>query len=331
MLKADPTQMHLAGQWSADRPLTSCRFDPQGKFLLAGAEDYDVHRWDVATNKLVTLSGHESWVRAMGFSPDGQSFYSGGYDGQLIWWPLAADKPRPVRKIAGHQGWIRALAVHPAGTLVATCGNDRLVKVWNSADGKLVHELAGHTSHVYNVAFHPDGHGLVSCDLLGNFRHWNLDRGKLEREFSAEALHKYDTQFKADIGGARDLVFWPDGKLLAAGGMANVTNAFAGIGNAVVVVIDWLTGKPKIQHKAKELVDGTAWGVEPHPDGYWIGLSGGRTVGAVYFWKLGEPTEFFSFKLTAPGRGLSLHSGRVCSLAVAHADNVVRMYRLAKK
>ena len=49
----------------------------------------------------------------------------------------------PLRTVEAHQGWVRAVAVSPDGKLLATCGNDNLVKLWNAADGTLVDELRG--------------------------------------------------------------------------------------------------------------------------------------------------------------------------------------------
>ncbi len=71
----------------------------------------------------------------MGVTADGEQLITGGYDGRLIWWPAAADSPAPIRSIEAHSGWIRALAIHPHDPLIATCGNDKLVKLWNAQDG----------------------------------------------------------------------------------------------------------------------------------------------------------------------------------------------------
>lgn len=325
-MKADPKLTKVASTWKHNRPLIACRFDPTGQFVFSGAQDYTVQRWDAA-GKMTSLAGHESWVRAFGFSPDGQTLYSGGYDGRWITWPAAAENPAPVRTIEAHQGWIRALAVSPDGQRVATCGNDNHVRLWNAADGKLVYEWPGHESHVYNVAFHPSGEFLVSCDLKGNLKQWDTASGKFARDLTAATLHKYDTTFRADIGGARSLAFSCDGKLLAAGGITEVTNAFAGIGRPVVVVVDWETGKPKVQYTEKEATNGVAWGIAQHADGFWVGLSGGRQVSLLCFWKDEAPHEFFKFKLADVGHDMSLHPDG-SRLAIAHADGNLRVYTL---
>jgi hypothetical protein len=83
--------------------------------------------------------------------------------------------------------------------------------------------LAGHANHVYNVAFTSDGARLVSGDLKGNIRDWDLATGEQLRTLDGAALWKYDPGFGADIGGVRGIDFSPDGKLLACGGITEVT------------------------------------------------------------------------------------------------------------
>jgi WD40 repeat protein len=324
---AEPATLKILSTWKYARPLTACRFEPQARYLFTGAEDNLVQRWNVADGTATPLAAHDSWVRAIGFTPDGAVAFTAGYDGRLVWWPVAASQPRPVRVVEAHDGWIRALAVSPDGNLVATCGNDRLIKLWDTANGRLVHALSGHESHVYNVAFHPSGEFLVSCDLKAVVKQWDVRSGKVVRDLSAAALYKYDTQFRADIGGARCLAFSRDGKRLAAGGITNVQNAFAGIGDPAVVVLDFETGKLKVQHTSKESIRGVAWGVAEHPDGYWIGLTGGGAGGFVFFWRDDEPHEFFKFKMPDNGRDMALAADGL-RMAVAHADGQVRIYDL---
>jgi WD40 repeat protein len=329
--KIDPAKTHLVLEYKHARPLVACCFDPQSRHVFFGAEDNLVHRLEIATKKATPLAAHESWVRALGTSPSGDVLYSGGYDGRLVWWPSADAEPKPIRVVDAHQGWIRGLAVSPDGQRLATCGNDNLVKLWDAADGKLVAELAGHPSHVYHAAFHPGGQTLVSCDLKGGLKEWDVAAGTLKRDLSAaSALYKYDTTFRADIGGARSIAFTADGSQLAVGGITNVSNAFAGIGEVMIVLVEMTEGKIAKQLEAKDKVRGVAWGVAHHPEGFWIGLSGGGGGGWLYFWKGDAQHEFFKLKLPSDGRGMSA-GPQLDRVATAHFDGNLRIYGLFAK
>jgi WD40 repeat protein len=326
----DPQKTELVLEHAFDRPLTACHWASNGRYILVGSEHFGIHRFDLQNKAVTHLVGpHDSWVRAIGTSPDGSVAYSGGYDGRLVWWPIEGEKPEPIRSVDAHDGWIRALAVRPDGARIATCGNDHMVKVWDSGSGEAVAELAGHQWHVYNVAFSPAGDRLVSCDLRGHLRLWDTS-GESEVQLIAElpqleALYKYDTTFRADIGGARCMAFSLDGKRVAIGGVTKVTNAFAGVGDATVLIVDLESQKVAQQYSPKESVRGTAWGIVEHPAGFWVGMTGGGGGGWFYFWRGDESAEFFKLKLKAEGRGMSVSpSGQF--FAVAHADRNLRIY-----
>ena len=78
--------------------------------------------------------------------------------------------------------------------MVATGGNDNLVKLWSAADGKPVRTFTGHANRVYSVLFHPDGKRLISGDLMGSVRVWELASGKEVGVFDAKELHTYDAR-----------------------------------------------------------------------------------------------------------------------------------------
>ncbi len=324
--KVDPEKTALSLEYKHNRPLTACHWELQSRFIFFGAEDHLVHRFDLASKAVVSLAAHDSWVRSFGSSLDGEVLYSGGYDGRLGFWPVAAEKPEPIRMIDAHTGWLRAIAVSPDGKYVATCGNDLLVKLWNADDGTLVKEFEGNKSHVYNLVFSQDSSCVVSCDLKGVVISWSLDSKEPRELVTVEALHKYDTTFRADIGGARGIALRSDGAQVALGGITNVTNAFAGVGEVAIALVNLGDGKLDRVMQSKDKQRGCIWGVAHHPDGFWIGLSGG-SGGWLMFWKGDADNEFHKLKLKSDGRGMSISPDRT-QLVVAHADNHLRTYTL---
>jgi WD40 repeat protein len=356
----DPLAARLLVEFKHSSPLIACRFDPAGRYLFVSAQDNTIQRFDLLAERQTPFAGHESWVRALAFAapklPEALqavkrdearrpaaaaagawvlagpprrlpafTMISGDYHGKLIWWAGEADAPKPIRDLVAHDGWVRAVAVSPDGKTVASCGNDRLVKLWSLADGKLLQTLKGHENHVYNVAFHPDGGRLVSGDLKGIVKDWELKTGSLVRELDAKALHKYDTSFMADIGGVRAIAFRKDGSELACAGISNVSNAFAGVGNPLVLLFNWKDGQ-STQLKPKDVFQGTAWGVGFHPAGYVV-AAGGAAQGRIWFWKQGETATMHTVTVPVNCRDLSLHpDGQL--VAVACANGTAKVYTL---
>ncbi|MCB9938973.1 MAG: hypothetical protein H6823_12065 [Planctomycetaceae bacterium] len=326
MTNIDVTKTHVAKALKHDSPIISCRFDPSGKYVFFGAQDFKVWRWEWNGDAKVELN-HNAWVRGIAFHPNGEAVLTAGYDGRLVWWPATAEKPEPIRETQAHDGWARAVAISPDGSLVATAGNDHKVKLWNFADGSLIKELAGHDCHVYNVLFHPDGKSIVSGDLKANLIQWNIESGEQVRKMTAESLCKYDSTFRADIGGFRGLAFDRTGKRLAGSGITEVTNAFAGIGNPAVVVYDWESGELKLQHESKGKLKGVGWGVVFHPDDFVIGISGGGGGGFLLFWKPDGKEEFHQVNLKNNARDLDLAADGL-HVVTGHYDRHVRVSKL---
>ena len=76
--QVDPTKAKEIQKFTHERPLTTCRVDPSGKYAFVGAEDYGIYRFDLETGDKVAYLGHDSWVRRFDFSADGKTLLSSG-------------------------------------------------------------------------------------------------------------------------------------------------------------------------------------------------------------------------------------------------------------
>jgi WD40 repeat protein len=325
----DIKQAHVGSQWAYDAPLITCRFDPKGRFVFSTAEDNKIQRWELASGKKTVFSAHDSWVWSLAALADGETLISGGGDGKLIWWRVAAEMPTPARNIGAHSGWVRCLSVSPNGQQIASAGNDKVIRIWNLVDGAKVRELSEHEVPVYSLLWHPNGQTLVSGDLRGNVKQWDLTTGMLTRSFDAKALHSYNGGQQVDFGGVRGMALSPDGKYLACAGLHKAENPLGAVLEPLVLLFEWESQKLAQQHIAEGL-KGPLWRVQYLADGTLVSVMGGSSGGVLLFWKPDQNKEIHRFSLPALARDMDLHPDGQ-QIATTHADKHLRISKLAMK
>jgi WD40 repeat protein len=110
-----------------------------------------------------------------------------------------------VRTLGKHVGVVRSVAYSPKGKFLASGGDDRTVRIWDSETGKAVATLRGHKATVNSVAFSPDGMLVAGGGDDRTVRIWDAETGTPKRTLARE-----------DIGPVRSVAFSPDGSLLAS-------------------------------------------------------------------------------------------------------------------
>lgn len=334
----DPTRLRDSHTLPGTRCVLACRIDPSGRYVVAGGMQLEITHYQFAADAgqvdwskagpFLLLTGHKAWVCAMAFRPDGKRFFSADYAGVLQAWdfPAVDVQHKPVWSQPAHQGWIRAVAVSPDGKLLATCGNDHAVRLWSTADGRLVHELKSHNCHVYNVLFHPDSTRLLSGDLQARICEWDVATGTMRREVTCEGM--WVKQMNLQLGGVRSMATDAQGKQFALGGMYGFGSIGDGIGSLCVSLFDWEKLEKINILRAEKDQRSFVNGIHFHPSGLIIGQAGGLDGGWLVFWKPGEVISFHQHKLAQSGWAMDVHPDGQ-HLAVAHHDNCLRFYDLA--
>ncbi|MFO0937116.1 MAG: protein kinase [Gemmataceae bacterium] len=235
-------------------------------------------------------------------SPDGGKFAYLRREGEwlrVIVFDVALNKER--ESCAGHLGKILSIAFSPDSQRLATAGNDRFVRVWNSASGALVSTCQGHTSKVLNVVFSPDSQRLVSASSDGTIRQWDARTGE-----------PVEPPYAEHVGQVIAVDYSPDGKWIASAGTDRTIRIWQAEDQQDIAVLHGhrgTIGNVKFAKNGRQLVslsplvplvtgsvgDGTIriWDVDPNvtlpilkghtsyvypvaysPDGHWIASGG---------------------------------------------------------
>ncbi|MFF7455621.1 TIR domain-containing protein [Kitasatospora sp. NPDC008115] len=149
----------------------SIAFSPDGRQLLTGCDDATVRISDIATGRVeAELGGHTDRVYAVAPARDSAWLASVSWDGTALIWVDRAVRHR----LTSHIGRLWTAAAHPHRPLLATAGDDRVVRIWDPLSGTELAGLRGHTGRILAVTFSPDGSLLASGGEDGTVRLWRV-------------------------------------------------------------------------------------------------------------------------------------------------------------
>lgn len=234
---------------------------------------------------------------AVAWSPDGSRVVCSGQNRAIRQFDVHGKELEPLRN--GPGGWSAMFSAH--GKLVAVCGLDRSVRLWDTASGAEHRQLDGHQSTAWGAAFLPDGRRVISVGEDGLIRTWNADDGK---ELS---------QLTGHPGPIWCMAIAADGRWLATGGS-----------DGIVRLWDLQTGR--IRRAFESSHSGGVWPIAFSPDGRTI-ASAGWQDGKILLWEtatgklrrqIPHPTGAKAIAFMPDG----------CTLITAGNDSVIRFWDL---
>jgi WD40 repeat protein len=156
----------------------SVSFSPDGRQLASGSWDGTVRLWSVPEGVPGPVLQHSRfYVLSVAFSPvvGSSMLASSDLNGIVRLWDVSGINPpqKSMRELKGHSGWIRSIAFSPDGSQLVSGSDDKTVRLWSVASGKLLKTLDGHSGYVRSVAFHPNGKQVASGSSFdGTVRVW---------------------------------------------------------------------------------------------------------------------------------------------------------------
>jgi WD40 repeat protein len=172
---------NLPAAYLATGPL-GLAFSPDSRTLAYNENNSGaILLWDIVSRSVTNrLTGHQSYVTALTFSPDGKSLASGSQDRTARLWNLA---DRRELWFTNHTSGVGSLAFSPDGRTLAMSGAGQVIRLMDVQTGSQTAELRGHLKGVSSLAFTTNGQSLLSASDDGTIRVW--DPADMAKENSA--------------------------------------------------------------------------------------------------------------------------------------------------
>jgi len=240
-------------RYTPQSPAWHCCFSRNGEWLAAcfGAPNPCIRLWRqerTTPNHLdatsvsptwafhSTLEFHERTIRSIAFCPISSAFTlaAASFDATVTIWEYerVSDSWECTTQLEGHENEVKCVTWNSTGSLLATCGRDKTVWIWETfLDGSVggsqdnefecIAVLSGHEGDVKAVRFAPShdlwGDGdeiLLSSSYDETIKVWAEDAGDWYCAFSIQDVHN-DTIWSLAVapGGGRVVSASADGNL----------------------------------------------------------------------------------------------------------------------
>ncbi|CAK9020600.1 unnamed protein product [Durusdinium trenchii] len=192
----------------------SCDVSVDGAWIATGGKDQVIKVWSASTCELAcTCSGHAGDVTALSFSKRRPRtlraasqqeqlpmlLVSVSQDKTMKVWEIPSAKElgkvlgtgTKVKKskvtVLAHSKEVNDVLVAPNNKLMASGGQDKLVRIWKFPEGDLLGECKGHRRGIWCVAFSPIDQVVASASGDATVRLWNLKDFRAIRSFQGHS------------------------------------------------------------------------------------------------------------------------------------------------
>ena len=132
----DADDLRVQHEYAYGGAIETLVWSPDGRWLVAGAQDNAVHLWLPEEDQEFHMSGYETKVRELSFSSDSRWLATGGARDACVWDCTGAGPEGREPVALPHAGRVCAVAFQHAHGLLATAAHDSEVALWSLTRGE---------------------------------------------------------------------------------------------------------------------------------------------------------------------------------------------------
>jgi WD40 repeat protein len=184
--------------------------------IVSGSDDEMLRGWDSLTgDKLWTIWPLHSSVRAVACSPPKSKFNLacfGCADGTVRVIDLKNPDKENLREMSErHTRAVLGVAFSPDGEVIATCGDDGLIRLWKTETGELLRPLPAHAGPVTSVQF-ASATRLVSAGKDNRLHVWDVEDVTRARRIAPTFEHRGGQVLRLGVSPDGKTVLFDQGK-----------------------------------------------------------------------------------------------------------------------
>lgn len=157
----DTDDFHAQREYAYGSAIPTLIWSPDGRWLIAGAQDKAVHLWIPEENEEFHMSGYETKVRELSFSSDSRWLATGGARDACVWDCTGAGPEGREPLALPHNERVCAVAFQHTHDLLATAANDHEVNLWIPVRRQPLVATARLTAPASGLAWSPDDSRLA--------------------------------------------------------------------------------------------------------------------------------------------------------------------------
>jgi len=211
----DASTLEERHRWAGHKMLgrgfsvTAIAIDRSGRYVASGDIAGSVRLWSVQDGSLLWevragqpgIGTGDIVVSSLAFSWDSSRLVAGAANGHVTILDVASGIGQAQRQL--HSGWVRAVTCSAVSDLAASCGDDRVLRLFSTTHTSEPPILTGHQGIVGRIRYSEDGTLLASATTRGDIIVWDALRGTPRTRVKDPSVH---------TGG---LTLLPDGRRFA--------------------------------------------------------------------------------------------------------------------